>query len=65
MPKKEPTKSTISCRMDNDVREKLEAYSTKLGVSINWLMLRAITEFLSELPPVDEIVLILEREGKG
>lgn len=60
MPSK--NKVDINIHVDKEVKEKLQAYADALVVSVNWLAVRAITQFLAELPPVEEVVLKLTKD---
>jgi hypothetical protein len=62
MPSKD--KTAIKVHVDPEIRESLLAYSDKLVVSVNWLVNRAIKEFLATLPPVEEVTLNFTRKPK-
>lgn len=52
-----PPRVTTAIRFPPDVLERLREEADVRGVSINWLVSRAIEEFLPRLVPVDELRL--------
>lgn len=49
-------------RIPRDLHEQLHTAAAERGVSANWLILRAIEDFIPRLIPVDELRLTRPRE---
>lgn len=53
---------TTAIRFPLDIHDRLVQEAVDRDLSINWLVNRAVAEFLDNLIPVDEIVLTRKRE---
>lgn len=60
-------RSATAIRFPTDMLARLHVESDARGVSVNWLVNRAVERFLDDLLPVDQIVLtrsqLLRAEG--
>lgn len=45
---------TTAIRFERDLHERLDVAAAERDVSINWLVTRAVEQFLDRLVPVDE-----------
>lgn len=50
-------RSATAIRFPTDLLERLHVESDARGVSVNWLVNRAVERFLADLLPVDEMIL--------
>ena len=62
MPSKD--KASFTVNVEPRIKERLEAYADRLNVSVNWLCVQAINQYLESLPEVEdsEIQIINTRE---
>lgn len=52
-----PARVHTAMRFEPELLERLRVEADARGVSINWMVTRAVERFLSDLLPVEEIVL--------
>ena len=58
-------RSATAVRFPTELLEALHAAADERDVSVNWLVNRAVVDFLSRLLPVDEIVLTRPRAARA
>lgn len=61
-PKCHDTRSSTGVRFPPELLARLHEAAEEREVSVNWIINRAVTEFLDHLIPVDEIVLTRPRQ---
>lgn len=61
-------RTSTAVRFHPELHERLTLAAQERDLSVNWLVNRAVSDFLDRLLPVDEMVLVLTRDqvkGRG
>ncbi len=61
-PKRYDNRTSIGLRMPESLHRMLQRAAEERDVSMNWLVNRAVAEYLDRLIPADEIVLTRENQ---